>query len=100
MKIRLDATEYASEMPLTQGANDLPGAAADKTSLSPVVNRVVQQRQKAILLMVWSRKGTAKTDPPTDPLLMSETLEEEPALEDCHSAKKTRIRLKSDLRSK
>ncbi|WZZ65124.1 hypothetical protein YC2023_076494 [Brassica napus] len=29
---------------------------------------------------------------------MSETLEEEPALEDCHSAKKTRIRLKSDLR--
>ncbi|CAF2056647.1 unnamed protein product, partial [Brassica oleracea] len=84
-----------------QGANDLPGAAADKTSLSPVVNRVVQQRQKAILLMVWSRKGTANTtDPPTDPLLMSETLEEEPALEDCHSAKKTRIRLKSDLRSK
>ena len=44
-----------------QGANDLPGAAADKTSLSPVVNRVVQQRQKAILLMVWSRKGTANT---------------------------------------
>ncbi|WZZ65123.1 hypothetical protein YC2023_076493 [Brassica napus] len=46
---------------LEKGANDLPGAAADKTSLSPVVNRVVQQRQKAILLMVWSRKGTANT---------------------------------------
>ncbi|CAN6816466.1 unnamed protein product [Brassica oleracea var. botrytis] len=50
---------------VTQGANGLPGAGADKTSLSPVVKRVVQQTQKAVLLMVWSRKGTARTDPPT-----------------------------------
>ncbi|CAG7897954.1 unnamed protein product [Brassica rapa] len=64
---------------LLNGANGLPGAGADKTSLSPVVKRVVQQTQKAVLLMVWSRKGTARTDPPTDPLLMPETLEEEPA---------------------
>ncbi|CAN6928789.1 unnamed protein product, partial [Brassica oleracea var. botrytis] len=49
------------DKPQPRGANDLPGAAADKTRISPVVNRVVQQRQKAVLLMVWSRKGTAKT---------------------------------------
>ncbi|KAJ4915283.1 Uncharacterized protein Rs2_00833 [Raphanus sativus] len=44
------------------GPNDFPGAGAEKTSLCPVVNRV----------------GTAKTDAPTDPLLIPETLEEEP----------------------